>query len=240
MSSGPVLDMQGVVKSYHGLRPLRVASLVVHAGDRVAIEGLDRAAAEVFVNLVNGAYVPDEGDVRVFGVSTSAIETDTAWLASLDRFGIVTERAVLLEGASVAENLALPISLEIDPMPDDVRARVEALARDVDLQPAVLGTRTGEAGPPVRMRVHLARALALGPQVVLMEHPTASLARADVAPFAGLVRQLAEARKLTLVALSADREFADAVAHHTLKLNPGTGVLSSARGWRGWLSRSRK
>ena len=40
----------GVVKNYRGLRPLRVAALDVAPGDRVAIEGLDRAAAEMFVN----------------------------------------------------------------------------------------------------------------------------------------------------------------------------------------------
>jgi ABC-type lipoprotein export system ATPase subunit len=189
----------------------------------------------VFVNLVNGAYVPDAGVVTVFGVSTAAITTDTAWLASLDRFGIVTERAVLLEGAPVDQNLALPFSLEIDPMPDDLRARVRALASDVELDEAALAMRAGEAPQAVRVRVHLARALALGPTLLLMEHPTASLERSDARPYAELVRRLADARGLTIVAVSADREFADVVASRALKLSPGTGVLSSTRGWRRWL-----
>jgi ABC-type transporter Mla maintaining outer membrane lipid asymmetry ATPase subunit MlaF len=235
MSAAPVLEMRDVVKDYHGLRPVRVASLVVQARERVVIEGLDRAAAEVFVNLVNGAYVPDTGTVRVFGVATADIVTDTAWLASLDRFGIVTERAVLLEGAPVDQNLALPFSLDIDPMPEDLRAQVRALAADVELDAAALALRAGDAPPAVRVRVHLARALALGPGVLLMEHPTASLERADARAYAELVRRLAEARDLTVVAVSADREFAEVVATAALKLHAGTGVLSSTRGWLRWI-----
>jgi ABC-type lipoprotein export system ATPase subunit len=235
MSPQPVLEMQGVVKDYHGLRPLRVAALTVAPGDRVAIEGLDRAAAETFVNLVNGAYVPDAGTVRVFGVATSDIATDTAWLASLDRFGMVTERAVLLEGAPIDQNLALPFSLDIDPMPDELRTRVRALASELELDAGTLARRAGEASPAVRARVHLARALALDPHVLLMEHPTAALERTDARPYAELVRRLAEARAVTLVAVSNDREFTEIVATSSLKLNPGTGVLSSTQGWRRWL-----
>jgi ABC-type lipoprotein export system ATPase subunit len=235
MSAPALLEMQGVVKDYRGLRPLRVASLAVQAGDRVVIEGLDRAAAETFVNLVNGAYVPDAGTVRIFGVSTSDIATDTAWLASLDRFGMVTERAVLLEGAPIDQNLALPFSLEIDPMPEDVRARVRSLASELGIGDEMLSGRAGDAPPNVRVRVHLARALALDPQVLLMEHPTVSLDRADARPYAELVRRVAESRGLTLVAVSNDRELADIIATTSLKLNPGTGVLSSTKGWRRWL-----
>ena len=57
----PALELAGVVKDYRGLRPLRIADLVVEEGERVAIAGLDRAAAEVFVDLVNGALLPDAG-----------------------------------------------------------------------------------------------------------------------------------------------------------------------------------
>ncbi len=233
--SALVLEMRAVVKDYRGLRPLRVAALTVHAGDRLVIEGLDRAAAETFVNLVNGAYVPDAGTVRVFGVSTADITTDTVWLASLDRFGMVTERAVLLEGAPLDQNLALPFSLELDPMPEELRARVRLLASELELDEVTLAQRAGETSAAVRARVHLARALALDPQVLLMEHPTAALDRADARPYAELVRRVAEARALTLIAVSNDRELADIVATASLKLNPGSGVLSSTQGWRRWL-----
>jgi ABC-type transporter Mla maintaining outer membrane lipid asymmetry ATPase subunit MlaF len=235
MSAPPVLEIGNLVKDYRGLRPLRIASLVVREGERVAIAGLDRAAAEAFVNVVNGAFVPDSGEVRVFGAATTDIDTDMEWLASLDRFGMVTERAVLLEGASLEQNLALPFSLDIDPMPEEVRARVRAIAAETDIPEPSLSGRAAEASPALRARVHLARAIGTDPRVLLMEHPTASLPREDVPAFAELVRRLSEARRLTVIALAEDRTFTEIVADVTWKLNPGNGVLSATRGWRRWL-----
>jgi ABC-type transporter Mla maintaining outer membrane lipid asymmetry ATPase subunit MlaF len=236
-SEEPVVQIENVTKDYHGLRPLRIASLAVRDRERVAIAGLDRITAEIFVNMINGAILPDTGDVRVFGMSTRSIENSDEWLASLDRFGIVTERAVLLDGMSIAQNLALPFSLDIDPMPDDVRARVQEMARDVAIEERLLDRPAVQAELPVRLRIHLGRALASAPRVLLMEHPTASLARHDVAAFAQTVRATVEARGITLIALTEDTEFADIVADTALKLHAGTGALTSTRGWRRWLGR---
>jgi ABC-type lipoprotein export system ATPase subunit len=232
----PAIELDGVVKDYHALRPLRIASLSVEPGDRVALSGLDRAAAETFVNLVNGALVPDQGVVRVFGQSTADITDGQAWLASLDAFGVVTERAVLLEGSSLAQNLALPLSLEIDPMPPDLRRQVEALAAEVDLPAERLDRPVGDASPLIRLRAHFAKAIALGPKVLLFEHPTAALEPADARQFAETVRRVSEARTLAVIALTEDGVFADIVATRAYKVNGGTGALTSTRGWRRFLS----
>jgi ABC-type methionine transport system ATPase subunit len=232
----PALELTGVVKDYRGLRPLRIAELVVEPGDRVAIAGLDRAAAEVFVDLVNGALLPDAGVVRVLGRSTADITEGDDWLAWLDAFGILTQRAVLLESSTLAQNLALPLSLEIDPMPADLRAKVDALAREVDLPVDRLDRPIGDLPPEVRLRTHLAKALALDPKVVLLEHPTLALDGQDTRPFAETVKRVAEARRLTIVAVTEDGAFADVVATRAYKLNGGTGALTSTRGWRRFLS----
>ena len=232
----PAIEIAGVVKEYGALRPLRIAALGVEPGDRVALSGLDRRAAETFVNLVNGALVPDQGVVRIFGRSTADITDGEAWLASLDAFGVVTERAVLLEGSTLAMNLALPLSLEIDPMPPAIRQQVEALAAEVDLPAERLDRPVGDAAPLVRLRAHFAKAIALGPKVLLLEHPTASLEPGDARQFAETVRRVAEQRRLALVALTEDGVFADVVATRAYKLNGGTGALTSTRGGRRFLS----
>ena len=230
------LELAGVVKDYRGLRPLRIADLAVERGDRVAIAGLDRAAAEVFVDLVNGALLPDAGVVRVLGRSTAEITDSDDWLNWLDGFGILTPRAVLLEASTLAQNLALPLSLDFDPMPADLRAQVEALAAEVELPADRLDRPIGDLRPVVRLRAHLAKALALDPKIALLEHPTLSIEAEDVRPFAETVRRVAAARGLTLVALTEDAAFADIVATQAYKLNGGTGALTSTRGWRRFLS----
>ncbi len=122
--------------------------------DRLALSGFDAAPPRLFVHLVTGAALPDEGDVSVDGHNTRDIATDTEWLASLDRFGIVTERAVLIDALPIAANLALPLTLAIDPMPEDVRASVEALAARVGLR----AERLGDAGRDAHGRGTRARA----------------------------------------------------------------------------------
>jgi len=227
-----IVEMRGVVKSYNALRPLRVAELSIAAAGRVALSGIDAPGAEVMLNLVTGASLPDEGEVRVFGRSTAAVSDGDEWLASLDRFGIVSERAVLLEGATLTQNLALPFALEIDPVPAETIARVESLADECGIGRDFLAQRAGDVPVAVRTRVHLARAIALDPRLLLMEHPTAALDDSDRRAFGVIVARLCEARTLTMLAVTQDQAFASAAAQQTLSLQPATGRLTAAR--RSW------
>ena len=130
----PVLQLSGIHKRYQSLRPLRLRELTIAAGECVAVSGFDAGAAEVLVNLVTGASLPDEGEVRVLGQLTADISGGDDWLASLDRFGIVSPRGVLLEGATIEQNLALPLTLSIDPVPPEIAVRVARLAQQVGIE----------------------------------------------------------------------------------------------------------
>jgi ABC-type lipoprotein export system ATPase subunit len=235
MSAESIVEVRGVVKNYNALRPLRITDLTLTAGARLAIAGIDAGGAEVLLNLVTGASLPDQGEVRVFGRITAAVSDGDEWLASLDRFGIVSERAVVLEGASVAQNLALPFALDIDPVPPETLARIEALADECEIARAHLSARAGDVSPAVRSRVHLARAIALGPRLLLMEHPTATLEGTERKAYGAIVACVCDSRALTMLAVTHDLDFASAAAHETLTLEGATGRLSAARRswWRG-------
>ena len=220
-------------KDYGGLRPLRVEHLRLEAGEQVAIVGLDRSGAEVLVNLVTGATLPESGEVRVGGRSTASITDSAEWLALADRFGIVSERAVLLEGLSTLQNLALPFSLEIEPMPPDVRAKAEVAAAEVGLPPDGWHRPVSEALPAERLRVRLGRALAFGPKVLLLEHPSATLAREDVPVVARDIHAIASARAVASLTLTADQEFAERIAGRVLRLDAASGRLIALAAGRG-------
>jgi ABC-type transporter Mla maintaining outer membrane lipid asymmetry ATPase subunit MlaF len=226
----PVLALTGIHKAYQSLRPLRLQALTLEAGERVAISGLDAGAAEVLVNLITGASLPDQGEVRVLGQSTADISDGDAWLASLDRFGIVSPRGVLLEGATVAQNLAMPFSLQIDPIEPDVAEKVSSIAAAVGL--ATTEGVTGEAAPEIRARMHLARAIALEPQILVLEHPTIALPESGRASYAADIVRVTDARRLATLIITQDDEFARIVAQRALRLEPATGALKPIR--RGW------
>ena len=233
----PVLEIRNIRKNYGALRPLRIRDLSVSQGERVALMGLDAGAAEVLVNLVTGATLPDEGEILAFGRPTSAINSSDEWLSWLDRFGIVSDRAVLLDQLTVEQNLAVPLTLDIDPISEQHADAARRLAEEVGLAVTSLATKAGEMPPEVRQRVRLARALALNPAILLFEHPSASLTATSAAAFAVDVVRLAETRNLATLTLTADKPFAERMGRRVLNLQPATGVLQETRGWKAWFAR---
>ena len=228
----PAIEIVGLSKRYHALRPLRIARWSVALGECLAVSGFDEAAAELFVNLLTGASVPDEGDVRIDGKNTREIGTDTEWLASLDRFGLVTARAVLLDSLPVEANLALPLTMAIDPLAEAVRARVEALADEVGLSRARLQEAASTLGAEDRVRVRLARALAAGPATLLLEHPTAALSGEASAAIGSTLQGVAAGRGIGWIALTEDHAFATASGGRRLRLEARSGALIEDGFWR--------
>jgi ABC-type transporter Mla maintaining outer membrane lipid asymmetry ATPase subunit MlaF len=226
----PVLRLSGIHKNYHSLRPLRLQELTIAPGERVALAGLDAAAAEAMVNLVTGASLPDQGEVRVLDRPTTEIVDGDEWLKSLDRFGIVSPRGVLLEEATIEQNIAMVFTLEIDPVPTATAARVAALAAECGIMD--VKAVTGEVQADVRARVHLARAVALDPALLVLEHPTAGIPEGARGAFARSLAAVTDARGLAALVITQDEDFAQQAAHRAFRLEPGTGTLKPVR--RGW------
>jgi ABC-type lipoprotein export system ATPase subunit len=225
-----VVEITALQKSYQSLRPLRLQALTISERERVALTGLDAGAAEVLVNLVTAASLPDQGEVSVLGRRTAEITSSDEWLVSLDRFGIVSPRGVLLEPSTVEQNLAMPFGLRIDPVPPDVAEKVARLARECGI--ADVTAVAGTVGPEIRVRVHLARAIALEPALLILEHPTADVPEAARRSLADDVAAMAEARGLAALVITQDADFALRVAHRALRLEPATGALKPVK--RGW------
>jgi len=231
----PVLELTDVSKDYHGLRPLRIANLGVAAGEQVALVGFDAPAAEVFVNLVTGATLPDRGTIRLFGRLTADITDANDWLSVVDRVGIVSRRAVLLGTLSVVQNLAMPYTLEVEPPSPAVKERAVALAVRVGLREATFGKTIAELNPMDVFRVRFGRALALDPSIVIFEHPSVEVPPADATALAEQCREVASTSNIATVVLTADPEFARRSASRVSLWQPATGRLTSG----GWLSRFR-
>jgi len=233
--AAPLLELSSIVKDYHGLRPLRIERFALDAGDLVAIAGLDAASAEAFVNIATGAALPEQGRITLFGRNSASITDSADWLSLVDRFGIVSTRAVLLDQLSVVQNLAIPFSLDIDPLGDALRARAAAAGREAGLSDADFDRRVADVDAAARLRVRVARALALDPAIVLLEHPSAELPREESARLGAEIRETLARRGVAGLALTADAEFSRAFASRILTLHGGSGRLSDAR--RGWLGR---
>jgi predicted ABC-type transport system involved in lysophospholipase L1 biosynthesis ATPase subunit len=237
MADGELLiELAGVSKDYRALRPLRIQRLELRAGQSIALLGVDAPMAEVLVNLITGAQLPDEGEVRVFGRPTESITAVDEWVTDLDRFGLISDRSVLVEQFTAEQNLALPISLDIDVMPTPLREDVRRLAAEVGLSAETIALPTAALAPTDQLRLRLGRALALRPRVLLAEHPNALLPRDESPSFARDLRRISRERGLAMLVMTADPTFAGAAANTVLELQPGTGVLKGRSGLRRWFS----
>jgi ABC-type transporter Mla maintaining outer membrane lipid asymmetry ATPase subunit MlaF len=230
--AGAAIEVRGVQKDYRSLRPLRVRALDVREGESIALLGFDHAAAEVFVNLITAATVPDSGEVRVFGRPTADIQDAESWLASLDGFGFLSQRAVVLDNMTVEENLTMPLTISLHDVDAAMRAKVQAVADEVGLSNEQLSKPVGALSVSARLRVRLGRALAPDPRILLAEHPNAMLEPADVAPFAADYSRIVTKRQLTSIVLTADYAFAAAVTPRILTLQPATGELKPLSAWK--------
>jgi putative ABC transport system ATP-binding protein len=238
MTGETIIELRGVEKML-GESSLRINEFTFRENAQVVLAGLPGVMGEAFMNLIVGALLPDAGDVIVFGQNTKEIRTDTEWLQSLDRFGLVSNRAVLLDQSTVAQNLALPLTLAIDPMSAETRAEVDSLAREVDLPVDILDRPVNalDADPAhaaVRARLHLARALAHRPRVLLLEHPTLTAEKAG-AQFGSKLRSIAGARTLSFIAVSDDDSFARESGGQRLRVELTGDVRSAGAGLRRFL-----
>ena len=136
---------------------------------------------------------------------------------------------MLLDALSVIQNLSIPFTLDIEPPPDDVRERAILLATEVGLREADWLRPVSELDAGGRVRVRAARALALDPKVLLLEHASAGLTPDAAAGLGADLRQIALRRGCALVAVTADPQFALAVAGRVLTLDPASGRLSEPR-----------
>lgn len=228
-----MLELVGVSKDYRGLRPLRVEALRLCEGDAIALLGFNQESAEILINLVTGSTLPDRGRVTIFGRTTGDITDAQEWLSLVDGFGIVSERAVVLDQLTVLQNLAMPFTLDVEPLRDDLRRRAEPLADEAGLTPDTWDCVTGTLGASAKMRIRVGRALALDPKVLLLEHVSAGMDAGEASKLARSIRASANRRGIAVLAATADERFARDVAARILRWEPATGKLRERRGWFG-------
>jgi ABC-type transporter Mla maintaining outer membrane lipid asymmetry ATPase subunit MlaF len=237
----PLIEIRDVVKAYGGLRPFRLQELTVSPGEVVIVDGPDQPAAGVLTDLVTGTVLPDTGSVQVDGRPTSSLATHDDWLAFLERFGIVNDRVVLLDGLTVAANLAVPLTLDLDPLPPSIARAVAALGAEIGLDTSSLDARLGDCRPLDRWLVQLGRALAHRPSVLLVEHPALALAaEADTMAAAAAVNRITGSRRIATLVASADKPFNRRAATRQLEWEAATGRLREPAGWSRWFRHTSK
>ncbi|MDK2123890.1 ABC transporter ATP-binding protein [Parachitinimonas caeni] len=223
MSQQPVLQMQQVIKSYHGARSqqvLRGLDLAVAPGEYVAVIGESGVGKSTLLNLLAGLDQPDSGEVRVKGQLLSALNDNEATLLRRRHIGFVFQAFHVLPQLSVWQNVRLPLAL--NGLPDDgIDAMLVAvgLAEKAQRKPRELSG--GEM-----QRVSIARALIHQPDLLLADEPTGNLDPETARTILDLLKSRLRATGAAGI-LVTHSMLAAATADRVLKLTPD-GLIAVA------------
>ena len=195
--SAPLLEIRGLVKDYQALRPLRIRELSVSPRARCSASPASTPPAAEIVRAPRDRRdaARTKGDISLFGTNTRGITDAEAWLHSLDGLGMVTIARCSIDMLSVLQNVAMPLTLDVDPIDRGVRPQAEALARDAGIAESLLGSPAGHVDrrdQPARAPGTRARARAAA---VIAEHPSAALPRDAVPRVADHVAPMARGEK---------------------------------------------
>ncbi len=171
-----MLVVHGLTKSYAGPRPRIVftgVDLELSPGEYVAVMGESGIGKSTLLNLVAGLDCADEGSIELDGVELTTLDDDALTALRRKRMGFVFQAFHVLPYLTVAQNVALPLSLlgfagsEADARVADMLVGVGLSARGPSMPRELSG---GEL-----QRVAIARALVHRPDLVLADEPTGNL-----------------------------------------------------------------
>jgi putative ABC transport system ATP-binding protein len=227
MTTTPVIELDDLTRTYPGPPPvpaLRSASLVIEAGDYVAVTGPSGSGKSTLLHLLGLLDAPTGGHYRLDGLDTSALGDKDRSALRGRRIGVVFQAFHLLPYRTALENVLLAQLYNNTPRAARVAAAIEALdavglGHRLDALPTTLSG--GEA-----QRVAIARALVNEPSLLLCDEPTGNLDSANAAALMGLLDQLNTAG-YTIVVITHDPAVA---AHASRTIAISDGVLSELTG----------
>ena len=211
-ASDIVVEAAHLRKTYGPTPALEDVSLSLGSGTGLTLLGPNGTGKTTLLRILGQLDAPDAGEVLLDGAEVTAL----APTAVRRRVALVAQAPAMFEG-TVADNLATGLRLQGDSLPADEARR---LLEQVGLDPAALGQDARGLSGGEKLRVAVARAMVLHPEVWLLDEPTAALDDDRAALIAGLLRGLVGAGA-ALLAVTHDARLVERLAGRMLRLEGG-------------------
>jgi len=223
-SLAPVVAVENVYKSFDSYKVLNGISLSVNRGETLAVLGRSGTGKSVLLRLIIGLDRPDSGAIRIHGQAIAGLALDRMGEIR-KKMGFLFQQAALYDSLTVQENVAFPLEHHRRDMAKSERAdRVKQLLAEVGLERDIDKMPSDISGG-MQKRVGLARALALEPEILLLDEPTAGLDPISSAEINELILKLQRERRMASIVVTHDLHSASTIAGRLALLNEGDVVI---------------
>lgn len=216
----PVVAVERLQKSFGSQKVLNGVTLAVRRGETLAVLGRSGTGKSVLLRIIIGLEKPDSGSVRIHGQDIAGLALDQ--LGEIrKRMGFLFQHAALYDSLTVEQNVAFPLQHHRKDMSkSEQRDRVHNLLAEVGMETAVAKMPSDISGG-MQKRAGLARALALEPDILLLDEPTAGLDPISSAEIDDLVLKLQQEHQMASIVVTHDLHSAKTIADRLALLNGG-------------------
>tara|TARA_R110002074_G_scaffold3594_17_gene18799 strand:- start:702 stop:1493 length:792 start_codon:yes stop_codon:yes gene_type:complete len=194
--------------------------LDVKRGEIIGVVGGSGTGKSVLLRAIVGLLEPNEGQIEVFGESVRAT-SDAQYRALRRRWGVMFQDGALFSSLTVRQNVEAPMREQLT-LDDEVRETLAGIkVRMVGLPENAMAKYPSELSGGMRKRAGFARAIAMDPEIVFLDEPTAGLDPIGAAAFDILIKQLQAALGLTVFLVTHDLDSLHAICDRIAVLADG-------------------
>ncbi len=214
-----VIRVEGLYKAFNAHPVLAGVDFSLRPCETVSVLGGSGSGKTTLLKLLAGLIRPDRGRIFLFGQDIVSL-SERQLVPLRTRMGVVFQGAALFDSLTVFENIAFPLRLHTRAREGEIGDRVAELLEQVGL-PGTENLYPAELSGGMKKRVGIARALALQPEVILFDEPTAGLDPKNARLICDLIAELRQARCDTSVVVTHDLHCAFAMSSQIAFLHEG-------------------
>jgi phospholipid/cholesterol/gamma-HCH transport system ATP-binding protein len=219
-----VVDLQ---KSFGEQKVLNGITLSVSRGETLAVLGRSGTGKSVLLRIIIGLQKPDSGAVRIHGQDLEGLDIDHLSEIRL-KMGFSFQHSALYDSLTVEQNVLFPLEHHCNDMSKAMqRDRVRQLLAEVGME-GHLNKLPSDISGGMQKRVGLARALALQPDILLLDEPTAGLDPISSAEIDDLVLKLQAEHQMASIVVTHDLHSAKTIADRLALIDKGSVVIEGS------------
>jgi phospholipid/cholesterol/gamma-HCH transport system ATP-binding protein len=228
-SPTPAISLRNIVKRFDGRAVLDGVNLDIMTGETMVIMGGSGSGKSTMLRTIIGSLHADEGEVWMFGKNLCC-QGEAGLNEIRKRFGILFQSGALFNSMTLAENVALILREHTDLDQEIIDIQVKIKLELVGLLEAA-DRYPSEISGGMKKRAGLARALALDPEILFYDEPSAGLDPVTSAQIDQLIISLSKQLGVTSVVVTHEMESAFTIADRMCMLDKGRMIAVESREW---------